>query len=231
MVSLDEAIIARYEKKGKHFEILVDPEMVEEILEDKKVNVLEALAIDIVFKDARKGDKASEEALKEVFGTLNIEEIALKIIKEGEIQLTVKQRREMIERKKKAIVDWIARCSMDPHTKLPHPRDRIERAIEEAKVNIDAFKPVEEQVKKIIAAIRPIIPISIENVKIEVVIPSTYSGRAYGEIMKISKILKEEWLSDGSLKCVVEIPAGMQGELYEKLNSITKGEIVSKLLK
>ncbi|MEM1513553.1 MAG: ribosome assembly factor SBDS [Candidatus Thermoplasmatota archaeon] len=230
MVSLDEAVIARYEKKGKHFEILVDPDAVEKILEGKK-NVLEVLAVDAVFKDARKGDKASEESLKEVFGTLKIDEIALKIIKEGEIQLTVKQRREMIERKKKAIIDWIARYSMDPHTKLPHPRDRIERAMEEAKVNIDAFKPVEEQVKKVIDAIRPIIPISIENVKIEIVIPSAYSGRAYGEIMKISKILKEEWLSNGNLKCIVEIPAGMQAELYEKLNSMTKGEVVSKILK
>jgi len=231
MVSLDEAIIARYEKKGRHFEILVDPEAVEKILEGKKTNVLDALAVDAVFKDARKGDKASEDSLKEIFGTLNIEEIALKIIKEGEIQLTVKQRREMIERKKRAIVEWIARYSMDPRTKLPHPRDRIERAMEEAKVNIDAFRPVEEQVKKVIDAIRPLIPISIENVKIEIVIPAVYSGRVYGELMKISKILKEEWLSNGNLKCIIEIPAGMQGELYEKLNSMTKGEVVLKILK
>ena len=231
MVSLDDAIIARYERKGMHFEILVDPEAAEKVIEGEKVNILENLAIDTIFKDARKGEKASEEAIKEVFGTLDIEKIAIKIIKEGEIQLTTKQRREMQERKRKAIVDWIARSSMDPRTRLPHPRERIELALEEAKVHIDPFKSVEEQIKKILDAIRPIIPISIENVKVEIKIPAQYSGKAYGEISKMTKMLKEEWLSDGSFKCIVEIPAGMQTELYDMLNKITKGEVVTRLLK
>ena len=231
MVSLDEAIIARYEKKGMHFEILVDPEAAEKVIEGKKVNIIENLAIDTIFKDAKKGEKASEESIKETFGTTDIEKIAIKIIKEGEIQLTVKQRREMQERKKKAIIDWITRSSMDPRTKLPHPRERIELAIEEAKIHIDPFKPVEEQVKKIIEAIRPILPISIQNVKVEIKIPSQYSGKAYGEIVKMVRILKEEWLADGSFKCVVEMPAGLQSEFYDKLNMITKGEVITRLLR
>ena len=231
MVSLDDAIIARYERKGMHFEILVDPHAAEKVIEGEPVNIVENLAIDTIFKDVRKGEKASEEAIKGVFGTLDIEKIAIKIIKEGEIQLTVKQRREMQERKKKAIVDWIARSSMDPRSKLPHPRERIELAMEEARVHIDPFKPVEEQVKKIIDAIRPILPISIENVKVEIKIPAQYSGKAYGEIAKMVKMLKEEWLSDGSFKCIVEIPAGLQTELYDMLNKITKGEVVTRLLK
>jgi len=231
MVSLDDAIIARYERKGMHFEILVDPEAAEKIIEGEKVNILDNLAIDTIFKDARKGEKASEEAIKEVFGTTDIEQVAIKIIKEGEIQLTVKQRREMQEKKRKAIIDWIARSTMNPRTKLPHPRERIELAIEEAKVHIDPFKPVEEQVKKIVDAIRPILPISIQNVKVEIKIPSKYSGKAYGEIAKMVKMLKEEWLSDGSFKCIVEIPAGLQSELYDMLNKITKGEVITRLLK
>ncbi|HHF55769.1 MAG TPA: ribosome assembly factor SBDS [Thermoplasmatales archaeon] len=231
MVSLDEAIVARYEKKGKHFEILVDPKAVEMVIEGKEINILDYLAIDIIFKDARKGDKASEEALQEIFGTTDVAEIAIRIIKEGDFQLTTKQRKEMQEKKKRAIVDYIARSAMDPHTKLPHPRDRIERAIEEAGVHIDAFKPVEEQIKKIIAAIRPILPISIENVKVEVKIPAQYAGRAYGEIINMAKMLKEEWLPDGSFRCIVEIPAGMQTQFYDKLNAMTKGEVVTRLLK
>ena len=231
MVSLDEAVIARYDKKGNHFEILVDPKAVEQVLEGKEIDIIEHLAIDLIFKDAKKGEKASEEALKEVFGTTDVAEIALKIIKEGEIQLTVKQRREMLERKQKAIVDWIARSAMDPHTKLPHPRDRIERAMKEAGVHIDAVKPVEEQVKKVIEAIRPIIPISMENVKIEVRIPAQYAGRAYGEVIKMAKMLKEEWLSNGDFMCVVELPAGMQTEFYERLNALTKGDVATRILK
>jgi len=231
MVSLDDAIVARYGKKDHHFEVLIDPKAVEMVMEGKEINIVDYMAIDLIFKDARKGEKASEEALKEIFGTLDVGKIALKIIKEGEFQLTTQQRREMMERKRKAIVDHIARSAMDPHTKLPHPRDRIERAMEEAGVHVDAFKPVEEQVKKIIAALRPILPISIENVKIEVKIPAQYAGKAYGEVVNAAKMLKEEWLPDGSFRCVVEIPAGMQNEFYDRLNALTKGEVITRLLK
>jgi ribosome maturation protein Sdo1 len=39
---------------------------------------------------------------------------------------------------------------MDPKTKSPHPRKRIELAMDEAGVHVDPFKPVSEQVKTII---------------------------------------------------------------------------------
>ena len=47
MVSLEDAVIARYEKKGMHFEILVDPEVAEEFLDGKDVNLVENLASDM----------------------------------------------------------------------------------------------------------------------------------------------------------------------------------------
>lgn len=231
MVSLDEAVIARHDKKGSHFEILVDPYAAEDFLEGKEINIRENLVIDLIFKDSKKGEKASDEALQEAYSTTDVETIAKIIIKEGEIQLTTKQRREMQERKKKKIIDTIARTSMDPHTKLPHPRERIELAIEEAGLHIDPFKPVDTQIKNVVHALRPILPLSIENVNVVVKIPSNYTGRAYGELRAFGQISKEEWLSDGSLKCIIEIPAGMQTEFYEKLNHITKGEVETKLMK
>ena len=231
MVSLEDAVIARYDKKGSHFEILVDPYAAEDFLEGKEIDIRESMAIDLIFKDSRKGEKATEEALQEAFNTTDVETIAKIIIKEGEIQLTTKQRREMQERKRKKIVDTIARTSMDPHTKLPHPRERIELAMEEAGVHIDPFKPVDAQIKDVVNALRPILPLSIENVHVEVKVPSKYTGRAYGEIRAFGNIIKEEWLSDGSLRCIIEIPAGMQTEFYEKLNHITKGEVETKLMK
>ncbi len=231
MVSLEDAVIARYEKKGMHFEILVDPEVAEDFLDGKNVNLAENLATDLVFKDAGKGTKASEQSIEDVFGTIDIGEIAKVIVREGKIQLTTKQRREMQERKKKKIIDNIARNSMNPHTKLPHPKDRIELAIEEAGIHIDPFKPADAQIKDIITAIRPIIPISLENVEVEIKMLGRHAGRAYGEVKSFGTILKEEWLSDGSWKCRIEIPAGMQTEFYSRLNDITKGDVETEIVK
>ena len=231
MVSLDEAVIARLKKGEEHFEILVDPYAAADIIEGKDVDILHILAIDAIFKDSKKGTHASEESIRKNFNTTNIEEIARQIILKGDIQLTTEQRHKMQRNKRNRIIDTIVRNAMDPKTKAPHPRQRIELAMEEAGIHVDPFKPVSEQVKTIVEALRPIIPISMENVKISVKIPSQYIGKAYGVARSYGTLEREDWQSDGSWVGIVRIPAGMQTDFYDKLNEVTKGNVSTKILK
>ncbi|UCD13454.1 MAG: ribosome assembly factor SBDS [Thermoplasmatales archaeon] len=231
MVSLDKAVIARLQKREDHFEILVDPYAAEQLIEGKEVDVLSSLAIDAVFKDSKKGTHAPQESLEKHFDTVDIEKIAREIILNGEIQLTTEQRHEMQEQKRKRIIDVIVKNAMDPKTKAPHPRQRIELAMNEAGVHIDPFKPVDQQVKIIVDALRPIIPISMEQVRISVKIPSQYTGKAYGIAHSFGVLEREDWQSDGSWIGIVRIPAGMQTDFYDKLNNITKGDVETRILK
>ena len=64
MVSLDDAVIARIKKGEEHFEILVDPYAASDIIDGKETDVLEHLAVDSVFTDAKKGTHASEESIR-----------------------------------------------------------------------------------------------------------------------------------------------------------------------
>ncbi len=231
MVRLEDAIVARYEHGGHRFEILVDPNAIDDIKSGKIENVVDYLVIDEIFKDAHKGDRASEELVKEVFGTTDVNEVAKTIVKKGQVQLTTEQRRKMLEEKKKRIVMEIARNAINPQTGAPHPPQRIELAMEEAKVHIDPLKSVEEQVPMVLKALRPLIPIRFEKVKIAVKLSGDMYGKAYGEISKMGTILKEEWQSDGSWIGVVEIPAGMQGEFLDVLNKKTHGNVQTKILR
>jgi len=231
VVSLDDAVIAKLKRGEEHFEILVDPYAAADLIDGKEINIIQNLAIDSIFKDSKKGTHASEESLKKSFGTSNIEEIAKLIILKGEIQLTTDQRHKMQASKKNRIVDTIVRNAMDPKTKSPHPRKRIELAMDEAGVHVDPFKPVSEQVKTVIELLRPIIPISIEQVKISVKIPSQYTGKAYGIARNYGTLEREDWQSDGSWIGIIRIPAGMQTDFYDKLNEATKGNVSTKILK
>ena len=231
MVSLDEAVIARLKKGEEHFEVLVDPYAAADLIDGKEVEVLQTLAIDAIFKDSKKGTHASDESLQKNFGTNDTSEIAKRIILKGDIQLTTEQRRKMQKNKRNRIVETIVRNSMDPKTKTPHPRQRIELAMDQAGVHVDPFKPVGEQVKTIIEVLRPIIPISIDQVRISVKIPSQYIGRAYGVARNYGSLEREDWQSDGSWIGIVRIPAGMQTDFYDKLNDITKGNVSTKILK
>ncbi|MEO2241576.1 MAG: ribosome assembly factor SBDS [Euryarchaeota archaeon] len=229
-VSLEEAVVARLEKGGERFEVLVDPEGARKLREGEDVDVEEILAVEQVFRDARKGERASEQAMEEVFGTTEPIKVAEIIIKEGQIQLTAEQRRKMQEEIKKQIIHMIARRAVDPRTGAPHPPERIERAMEEAGVHIDPMKSAEEQVKEVIKQLRPHLPLKFEEVKVAIRIPAKYTGQAMGVVREYGDIEQEEWQQDGSWIAVVRLPAGVQDDFFERLNEITKGDYESKIL-
>jgi ribosome maturation protein SDO1 len=229
MVKIDEAVIARIEKNGHKFEVLVDPHLAMDLKHGKKVDFSELLADDKVFKDSNKGDEQGPEVLKETFGTEDVTEVAEKIILKGDLQLTTEQRKEFLEKRRAEIISKISRNAINPQTKTPHPPKRIENAMEEAKIHIDAFKSTEEQVNEIVKAIKRIIPISMENIDFAVKIPAQYSGRCSAVIHKYN-IKKEQWLNDGSLAAEFELPSGSKQDLLSELNSITHGEIEVKII-
>lgn len=231
MVSLEKAVIARLKKGGENFEVLVDPYLARDLKEGKEVNFEDLLAIEEVFRDARKGNRVSAEDLRKTFGTEDVREVAKIIILEGEVQLTAEQRREMLEAKKRQIITFISRNTIDPRTNTPHPPSRIERAMEEAKVHIDIFKSVEAQVKDIVKALKPILPLKFEEMEIAIKIPPEYTGRSISALYNFGGVLKEEWQKDGSWICVMRIPSGAYGDLMDLLGRVAKGEALTKILR
>ena len=222
MISLDDAVTAKYKYQGEHFEILVDPKKAQEFKGGNEVD--DFLATNFIFKDADKGDKASPESLKKAFGTDNVNEISKIILKKGEIHLTTDQRRAMIQNKRAQIVSYISRHAINPQTGHPHPPQRIETALEEARVQVDMYKRTEDQIKQIIHALAPI------NRRIVVKVPAEHAPKTMGFAKNLGTIIKEEWGRDGSWMFVIEIPAGLQDDLFSKLNSATKGNVETKIM-
>ncbi|MGZ7047681.1 MAG: ribosome assembly factor SBDS, partial [Methanobacterium sp.] len=118
MVTLEDSVIARLEYYGEHFEILVDPDLASDFKRGKEVDIEKVLAVEEIFKDAKKGDKASEEAMMKAFQSIDPIEAAAIIIRKGQVQLTAQQRKEMLEDKRKKIIAKITREAINPQTKL-----------------------------------------------------------------------------------------------------------------
>ena len=221
--------MAKIEKEGKRFEILVDCGKAMEFKEGKcKLN--ECLATNEIFSDVKKGTKASEQDLKKLFGTSDSMKVSEVILKHGVVQLTTEYKSKLREEKRKRIISLIAKQAIDPKTGLPHPPQRVERAMEEARINIDEFKSAEDQLKGIVEKLRSLLPLKFETRQIAIKIPSQYGAKSYNIVKGYGKLLKDEWENDGSLVCVIEIPAGIQEELYNELNKLTHGEVETKIL-
>jgi ribosome maturation protein SDO1 len=217
--------------EGQKYEILVFPDPALDYKMGKQVDPAQVLAIDEVFSDSARGDRATNEQLKKHFKTEDHAKAALEVLKRGELQLTQEQRMRLTEEKRRQVVTIISKNYVDPKTHFPHPPVRVEQAMEEARVSIDPFQDANEQAKLVIEKIRIIIPLKSERVKLTVKTPAQYSGQAIGVLKGFGEILKEEWGQDGGLSVVLEVPAASQPSLLERLGAVTKGSAQVTLVK
>lgn len=231
MVTLDNAIAARLKHGGKHYEVLVDPELALSLRKGDDVDIPAMLAVEDVFENASRGDHPAEEDVERTFGTTEIYAVAEHIVTHGELHLTKDQRKQILDDKRRQVVGIIAAGAFNPQTKAPHPPARIEKAMDEAGIHLDPMKSVDELVNITMDAIRPIIPIRFDTVEVAVKIPADYAAKAYGEVAGFGEVQKEEWQHDGSWIGVIKIPAGMQLDFYGIVNRVSKGNAETKLLK
>ncbi|OVE86160.1 ribosome assembly factor SBDS [Natronolimnobius baerhuensis] len=233
MISLDEAVTARLESHGARFEVLVDPDAALTIKRDEFDGDLEeVIAAEDVFEDASRGDRPAESDLEKVFDTTEPLEIIPEVIKEGEIQITAEQRREMQEQKRKQLINTITRNAVNPQMdNAPHPPERIENALEEAGFTVDPMETVESQVDDALDELRPIIPIRFEEVTIAVQIPAEYAGSAQAQVRQFGDLEREEWQPDGSWVGAITFPAGMQNEFYDVVNEHSSGNAETEIIK
>ena len=230
MVSLEDAVIARYETGGNRFEILIDPKAAQSYSEGDEIDWEDAIAADGIWNDSAKGERAPDLIVNNTFETTDLIDIYKKILADGTIQLTSQQRKEMVEQKRKRIVAHIVANAMNPQTGGPHPPQRIENAIDEVRYSVDPMETMDKQVEKIIKLIKTLIPISFEKIRVAVKIQAIYVGKCYGQITSLSKIESEEYQKDGSWIGMLEMSAASFAKLEDALGSLTKGTAETKML-
>ena len=218
---------ARIKQHGKHFEIIVDLDRALKFRKGESSNV-DFLEIDKVFSDSKKGFVAPEKDVTEAFGTGDVNSIASKIVKSGEILTTQDFRDEERDKKIKQVVDALSKYAIDPKTGNPHTPSRIEAALKESRVNIKNI-PIENQLRDIVAELSSVLPIKMEEKVFEIVVPAIYTGQTYGIISPYK--VKEEWLNNGDLKVNVAVSGAILFAFFDKLNSVTHGAAVTKELK
>ena len=239
---MSKDVIAKYTKLGKTFEIVVDSTKIESYKQGKLTNddIRDMVATNGVFSNIRtlkrvdeglpgkniegKIEKHDDSNLNEAFGTTDFITIIKKILDDGDIQLTVEQRKDMVDQKKRSVVTFISSRAVDPRTSKPHPPQRVELALDQLKLKIDPFIPAEIQLKNILPKLKMILPLSIEEKTIELIIPTEYAGKVRYLIEKKGVIIKENWLGVKWMG-TVKLPAGMVPTLLDELLAATHGNV------
>jgi len=215
--------LARLKKGGENFEVVIsDVDKALAFRSGKEINVKEFIQSQTVFENANKGLKASEDKVKSVLGDTPI----AKIIRDGELHLTADQRKKLMEDRRNRIIEHIQQNSVNPKSGSPHPRQRIELALDQAKVSVDISENTEAQIQKVIKSIRTIIPLSFDKVKLKINIPAKYAGSAYSALKNrySASMKKEEWQNDGGIKVELEVVGGAKSDIYSLISKLTNGE-------
>ncbi|MEK6844147.1 MAG: ribosome assembly factor SBDS [Nanoarchaeota archaeon] len=220
------SVTARIKLKGKHYEIYVN---LDEALKVKNGNgdIMGALESPNIYYDLKEGKLASKADLQDAFQTTDAYEVAKKIISSGEIQKTQEFRDAEKEKKVKQVLSLILRNAVDQHGR-PYTEERLKNALSQVHFNFDN-RSAEQQMHDLINKLKEVIPIKMETKKIMLKIPARYTGQVYG-ILKDYKE-SEEWLANGDLQVIMNVPPGLLIDFYEKLNSITHGAAQSEELK
>lgn len=221
-----EQTTARVRKEGKDFEILVD---LKEALKIKKGSgdLARAVLTDEVFHNLKSGEKVSKEDLVKYFGSDDVYVVSEKIIKNGEVVLPTEYKNEELDKKYKQVVDFLAKNAVSPEGR-PYTSDRIMSSLREANINIKN-KPIESQISEITDSLSKVLPIKIETKRIKVLVHAKDTGKAYGVLNEFKE--KENWMSNGDLEVIVDVPAGLVLDFYDKLNGVTHGSALTEELK
>lgn len=224
--------VARIKKEGINFEVVLsDPEKAYNLRHGKEENIRDIISSEHVFIDAKKGDLSSETELERIFKTTDVIEIAKKIILNGEINLTSEQRKKMNDAKRRKIIQYIHQNSFDPKTKLPHPVQRLENAIEELKISINPEENFDYILKKVVEKLKTVLSISFEKIRLDVRIPQEYAAHAYSVVKTKFSLSSESWGNDGSVSFEILVVGGQKSDLFSLLNKITSGTALIEEIK
>ncbi len=218
----EDKVIARLQVKDKRFEVWVDCEKAMDIKNGKSNDIESALLVDKVFKDAKKGEVAGN--LKDHLKTDDVYQAALKIIKEGEVQVSAAYREKQLNTLKNRVIDEIVSTAIDATNNLPIPRKRIELALEQVHYNFDLKKPEKMQAEELMEKLKPILPLKVGEFSYMAEADPQYSSAVLSTIKRFGKV-KASNLEGERIKVEFSVSPKDRDLLISKLKELTHGTI------
>jgi len=225
MVNLDTARIVKYETQGHEFELLVDPDLAQKLKDgEKKFDEIfnNLFAVEEIYIDAKKGKKASDKAIKDVFKTNDFKIVSKEIILKGKLNLTTEQKRKILQNKKLELINYIVRNSINPITKAPHTPQSVTNALEKIRFELDLNKSIDKQIDKIVEKLQPILPMTFQQSKITIFVPVGLAGKINKYINRYN-VLNRKW-SSNEFVCTIIVSIGLKDEFINTISGLTEGK-------
>ncbi|KAK8812185.1 hypothetical protein WA158_007419 [Blastocystis sp. Blastoise] len=222
MSSKDTSVI-KYKVGKNRFEIVITRGTHKDFKEGKlKINNI--CETNVIFSNAEKGTKASQEEIKASFPEMTEIQILEKIAHEGELQLSTEERREAIDMKKRQICEYISKTYVDPTNNGALPSTRVMNAINNIKgLQLDINKSAQDQAVDIVKKLSSVLNLKKNETSGILTISMMYYAKCLGIIKKWCRIRKERPSGDNFLLEIAFASTDMV-EFFNQLTQLTGGD-------
>lgn len=217
-----DKVLARLQIKDRRFEVWVDCDKAMDIKNGRSNDIEGALLVDRIFKDAKKGEAAGN--LKDHLKTEDVYQAALKIIKEGEVQVSAAYRERETTALKNRVIDEVSSTVIDVSNDMPIPRKRIELALEQVHYNFDTKKPEKVQTEELIDRLRKVLPLKVGEFSYIAEADSQYTSAILSAVKRFGK-MKSSDLGGERIRVEFSVSPKERDVLVSKLRELTHGSV------
>lgn len=108
------------------------------------------LQTETIFSNVGKGVLAKQEDLLEVFGTADERAICLKILADGDLQVSDKERRVELDALFRDVAFLLSEKCVNPTNNRPYTASMLERALRDAHFAVDPHKKAKQQLPEVV---------------------------------------------------------------------------------
>ena len=193
----------------KTLELMTYPGTVMQYRDGKIKKLSQVIINEVLFKNVSRGDRMKDSEVTALFPNMVNQEILELIVKMGELQVSAHERKEIIDNKRKELIQYIHKNYFDASNKLPLPIARIETALQNIKYVVDMNQSVNSQALELKSKLAGILTLKRHEYDATVIIPSHYITESSTIIHQFCTVRKRRLDEDGN--SVFDIGVAMGG--------------------
>jgi ribosome maturation protein SDO1 len=167
----------------------------------------EVLQTTTIFSNVSKGILAKREDLMEVFGTDDEVAICKRILAEGELQVSDKERKVELDTLFGDVASVLSEKCVNPETKRPYTISMIERALRDVHFSVDPKRPAKAQaLDHALPLLKERFPIDRSHMRLQINLPQSSYGELKDMLRSRDAVVEEEDILGAMVKitCLIE---------------------------
>jgi ribosome maturation protein SDO1 len=185
----------------------------------RETDLDEVLQSTTVFANVSKGVLAKREDLIQAFGTDDSAAICRRILAEGELQVSDKERRVELDEVFRDVASVLSEKCINPETRKPYTISMLERALRDAHFSVDPKRAAKAQAAEALRALEGRLPIQRARMRLRLLVPLGAKEELTEMLAARGAVVEERGLQAGmvAVTCLVEPGA------YRPLHALAAG--------